>query len=669
MQTRTLVLWVVVGLAISCAASVLAQDLPPGLPPPVEPPPVPPVPGTSEAKANEVLNLPRSANKKKETAPFALPLGGADDPSGVPSPTPSQAPKPLPTMAGDGGPLVHQTQAATSKKEPGLPPVPPTSASYHDSTTVVNDGPPPPPPPIPVGPSGVGDSTRPEPLMPSPAGVQGSTTSSRPGEKQLESGTAKEPKDLPQIPNDATDILVRDQQTFPKQAPVNTPPVPPSTQSILEKVSANSRDMKKTYPEKSHFTRKPKAFVLVGQYKHREEPASEGKQKSSPDDVTKSVAASSTHGKGAANLAVIKKGPPKVQLGEEITYEISLANRGTASAANVQLEDLVPPGAVFVASDPVGMVMVGRKPGESVNSGPTKVVWNVKLLPAGSQRKYKVVIRPTNPGKLPLATVALIRYVGQTETLVTGKPLHCALSTDSKIVGTGQPVNLKLLLVNNTKAVLGKLSVRLALSGGIVHPKGKIIKATLAALPAGTRKVFDIQLYAAQPGLGKVVVSDQPEGGQVATDEMTVEIHEVSQHVAKRTTVPQFAIGKTGPTPMYLGEISEYKLDLINKGNLPIRQLKLMEHLPIGVEYVSASDRATYDPATRTIRWDLGPIPARRTKRVVVRLRATQEGTVINRVTAEQPGGLTKLLTAKIPLRYRSHPQGPELRYQIQAGR
>jgi uncharacterized repeat protein (TIGR01451 family) len=94
-------------------------------------------------------------------------------------------------------------------------------------------------------------------------------------------------------------------------------------------------------------------------------------------------------------LALTKTGPARQYLGRPTTYEITVTNKGDAPAANVVVEDTLPPGAQKVQTSPAGQVLG------------SKVVWELETLAVNASRKVIVTYTPGEPGVLSQAATAV----------------------------------------------------------------------------------------------------------------------------------------------------------------------------------------------------------------------------------------------------------------------
>jgi uncharacterized repeat protein (TIGR01451 family) len=119
--------------------------------------------------------------------------------------------------------------------------------------------------------------------------------------------------------------------------------------------------------------------------------------------VNKAVASSTTGLKAESEtttivcqpvLAIRKSGPENRYLGRSVTYEITVSNKGDASATELVVEDRLPMGARFVSTTGGGSLVQD------------KVVWNLGTLSAGSSRTVSLTLMPEKAGTVTNTAMA-----------------------------------------------------------------------------------------------------------------------------------------------------------------------------------------------------------------------------------------------------------------------
>jgi uncharacterized repeat protein (TIGR01451 family) len=72
---------------------------------------------------------------------------------------------------------------------------------------------------------------------------------------------------------------------------------------------------------------------------------------------------------------------------------------------------------------------------------------------------------------------------------------------------------------------------------------------------------------------------------------------------------PVVVLTMTAPPTAVPGSLLPYRLEYANVGPAPSQSARIVDYLPAGVTFVSASNGGTYNPVTRTVTWNLGTVP------------------------------------------------------------
>ena len=67
-------------------------------------------------------------------------------------------------------------------------------------------------------------------------------------------------------------------------------------------------------------------------------------------------------------------------------------------------------------------------------------------------------------------------------------------------------------------------------------------------------------------------------------------------------------ITKEGPDEATAGSYITFTGTVTNAGGLPAENTVLVDYLPAGLSYIGSSHGAVYDPAARTVTWQLGRV-------------------------------------------------------------
>jgi uncharacterized repeat protein (TIGR01451 family) len=88
---------------------------------------------------------------------------------------------------------------------------------------------------------------------------------------------------------------------------------------------------------------------------------------------------------------------------------------------------------------------------------------------------------------------------------------------------------------------------------------------------------------------------------------------------------PVVALTKTGPATATRGEQITYTLSYTNAGPEDAVNSKIMDTLPKGLTFVSATGGGKYDSATGTVTWNLGTVPLGRSGSVQLQVKIAND--------------------------------------------
>jgi uncharacterized repeat protein (TIGR01451 family) len=304
--------------------------------------------------------------------------------------------------------------------------------------------------------------------------------------------------------------------------------------------------------------------------------------------------------------------------GDILTYTISYKNIGYGNAADVTIADLIPERSSFVSASDGGIFDVNTR----------MVNWTVGSLAPGESGEVTVAVRldpvfppgtttVTNTAKIFTTTDGEFNPDNNTATDTTDVTPTVTLEVDK--TGSPEPVapgaSLKYTIdwkvTGSTPAKGATLVDTLpagvtfvsANGGGIYDPGARTVTWLLGDITPEDAGSVEVMVKVDSPAANgtkltnTVVFSD--EAGNKASDTWVSTI--VSSH--------SLALNKTGaPEPVKPGDQLTYTLDWSVTGDEVARDAMLVDTLPAGVTFVSASDGGVYDAATRTVTWDLGDL-------------------------------------------------------------
>lgn len=313
-------------------------------------------------------------------------------------------------------------------------------------------------------------------------------------------------------------------------------------------------------------------------------------------------------------------GPDTVAFGQDYAYKIVVRNAGQAAVSQLRVDDELPSGTRFVASDPMA-----EQTGD-------RLVWLLGGLDAGAERVIQVRVKPTEEGEFrSRATVSFAAAI-DARTKVT-RPHLVVDVVGSETCRAGEETAFTIKVRNKGSGPASKMVLQARLSDGLLHTQGTVIEAELANLAPDETRTVPLKVNAARAGLQACEIVVMTEGSPDAKARAAVNVVE-----------PMLVVKQAGPTKCLVRAEPTYMIELSNPGTAITDPVQVFTVLPDGFEYVSASDGGTLNG--RTVTWRVGSLPAGSTRSVTLKLRAVAAADGQLRTLAQtgpaQPAGGTQ---------------------------
>jgi hypothetical protein len=261
-------------------------------------------------------------------------------------------------------------------------------------------------------------------------------------------------------------------------------------------------------------------------------------------------------------LALTLAGPSDMVFGEEKTFSLTVSNPGTGDAERV-----------------IVSVTAGDAPPQQFDAG---------TLPAGHKKELPLAVVASQAGAIDLQVAAngengleartsakIDVRKAEVKLAIEGPPQHFAGSEASYLLtvaneGTAaaENIHLSLNLPQGAKYVGG-------LEGAAVH--GSSVKWQIAALPPGADRQYDLRLQLNAPGANQVVVESQAAASGTASCVAQTEV----EAVADLKLVVNDPAG-----PLTTSSDAVYEVQVMNRGSLAARQVKIVMQFSEGIEPV-----------------------------------------------------------------------------------
>jgi uncharacterized repeat protein (TIGR01451 family) len=286
-----------------------------------------------------------------------------------------------------------------------------------------------------------------------------------------------------------------------------------------------------------------------------------------------------------ASLIVEKRGPQEAQIGKPCRFAIKVRNTGDGPAENVLLTDHIPAGTRLLKTNPAADQQDG------------KLVWRLGALPAGEERTVEMQLEPLREGPLGSVATVTMDASASAATTVTRPQLTIRAAAASRVLlGAEQVITIELHNPG-TGAATGVMLVE-DVPPQLRHAAGPALEYEVGDLQPGETRRIELNMTAAQVGHVVNAVAAVADGDLRAQGAVEFDV-----------VAPSLAVSIDGPTRRYLERPASYVISVDNSGTAPAKDVRLVTHLPPGLDFVRANNLGEYDATTRSIYWSLAELP------------------------------------------------------------
>ena len=313
--------------------------------------------------------------------------------------------------------------------------------------------------------------------------------------------------------------------------------------------------------------------------------------------------------------------------GDEIEYAVTVENIGSASSSNVVVTDVLPDGVEFVSASNGGIYDEESRTITwilNLNSHETqRLTVNVKVNVYGSLTNVVSVNNKTANVTVIVPEIAIDKTVNDTNPNLNDN-VEYTISVENKA-----DVNAEYVTVTDVLPV-GVEFVG-ASNGGFYNPDSRTITWILDISAQGTVDLtVDVKVLSYGDLTNVASVNN-------VTDKVTVTVTEIAIDKAVNDTNPN------------LGDDVEYTIVVENTADVDAEGVVVVDTLPVGVEFVSASNGGVYDLDTRTITWILD-MASGETVRLTVNVKVNVYGSLTNVVTVNDKTAYVTVTVPKIAI-------------------
>jgi len=352
----------------------------------------------------------------------------------------------------------------------------------------------------------------------------------------------------------------------------------------------------------------------------------------SPDDyITTTASPLATVTVVGSDVSLTKTdGATTVTPGETFTYTLTATNSGTAGATDVVIVDTLPSTEIFTSADDGGVYTGGTVIG-GVSYGGT-VTWTLTGTLAVNASS-SVTVTVALPAVVAATTETVVNTATVTQSDVDPTPANNTATDTDTVDATPDLVVTKTASVpaaNGTDPVTYTITVtnvgdQDASATVLTDPIDTVLATFISATGGGTDTAnvvtWNLGTLAGGGGTTSVQVTVQivaplPPLVTTLTNTASATFNQTlsgndptpANNSASVTISvpdsPDMAVSVASSTDQVrLGDVFTYTLDVTDIGYRNATGVTVTDVIPVGVDFVSASDGGVYDAATRTITW------------------------------------------------------------------
>ena len=318
-------------------------------------------------------------------------------------------------------------------------------------------------------------------------------------------------------------------------------------------------------------------------------------------------------------LQILKQAPKKASIGDPMVYSIVVKNIGRSTAHKVVVEDRVPKGSRLSGTRPKAEMSTVRD--ENV------LFWEYDAIGPGEEKLIQVKVVPTSSGQI--GSITTVRMVAETaaETIITAPELRIDLVGQDE-AQLGEVVEFEYQIANTGSEDAYDVVIRSILPEGFQHSRGADIAYEVGTLRAGESKKIPLPLRAIEVGRYDNEARLTARGGVTAETSRPISIIK-----------SRLSIERSGPGKRFVGTSSEFMNLVRNNSSRTLRNVRVVEELPAGVEFATATNNGTRQAGGRSIVWMIPSLPPGGERELSATVVARQPGLAMTTVKAESEDG------------------------------
>ncbi|GIX03053.1 MAG: hypothetical protein KatS3mg113_0059 [Planctomycetaceae bacterium] len=305
-----------------------------------------------------------------------------------------------------------------------------------------------------------------------------------------------------------------------------------------------------------------------------------------------------------------------IHVGQEGALDLVVKNTGERAVAKVLIEAAFPPIIRLTQAEPKPTVQ-----GE-------KLQWTIENLGAGAHRTLSVKIIPSRRGDLAISTQVQVVTSTQAQFRIDEPQLKLAVKGPQE-VWLGDSAAQLLTVQNPGSGVARHVEVTVKLSEGLEHRDGPVLKFRLGSLAPGESQQIRIPLVAVKGGAQTLEMMAVGAGELTSTAQAKIQV-----------LAPSLQASITGPGLRYKGRQARYTIVIKNDGAVANNNVRVIQRLPSGFQFVSAERGGRYEASQRTIQWWVGRLEPGQETTLACELIADELGQHTHQVQVTSEAGI-----------------------------
>jgi len=289
---------------------------------------------------------------------------------------------------------------------------------------------------------------------------------------------------------------------------------------------------------------------------------------------------------GVPKVKLFVSGPPSMQVGRAIPYEVLVRNEGTEVLGGVIVSMTIP--ATVKSSLPVATS--GEFESEKDAAGIESLLWHVADLAPSQSRVFRVSLEAFKAEHFAMDVEwTVLPQTGQVKIDVQQPQLNLSLEGPSEVIW-GKPEVYRMRVRNPGNAEVKDVDVRLTAEAyGSNQTK-------LGDIPAGSERIVEVELTFQQTGSINIA-------GEAHS---AVSSLESKSSIDVAVTQVNLAAEWNSPPEQYQGSVAGYSLKISNNSPVPAENATCVAIVPSGLRVISMPEGAAQ--TGNEIRWSVPKI-------------------------------------------------------------